>query len=97
VGAQTLCLYYSGRAHAGENRKALLRQRQANLSTPLVMSDALSHNEADETTLMRCHCLAHGRRPCSDLEDVLPQECAVVIEALKPIFPPNPKREKSVK
>jgi transposase len=86
AGEQTICLYYSGRAHAGENLKALLLQRQANLSKPLVMSDALSHNEADETKLIRCHCLAHGRRQCSDLEDVFPQECAVVIEALKQVF-----------
>lgn len=86
VGEQTICLYYSGRAHAGENLKALLLQRQANLSKPLVMSDALSHNEADETTLIRCHCLAHGRRQFSDLADVFPQECAVVIEALKQVF-----------
>lgn len=50
------------------------------------MSDALSRNEADETSLMRCHCLAHGRRQCSDLADVFPQECEVVIKALKQVF-----------
>ena len=48
VGERTICLYYSGRAHAGENLKALLEQRQAGLDKPLVMSDALSRNEADE-------------------------------------------------
>jgi len=86
VGERTICLYYSGRAHAGENLQALLEQRQANLDKPLVMSDALSHNEADETTLIRCHCLAHGRRQFSDLEDVFPQECQVVLEALTQVF-----------
>ncbi len=35
---------------------------------------------------MRCHCLAHGRRQCSDLADVFPKECQVVIEALKQVF-----------
>ena len=64
----------------------MLLQRQANLSTPLVRSDALSHHEADETTLMRCHGLAHGRRQCSDLADVLPPECAVVIAARTQVF-----------
>ena len=44
------------------------------------------HNEADETRLIRCHCLAHGRRQFSDLEDVFPQECQVVLEALKQVF-----------
>jgi transposase len=86
VGEQTICLYYSGRAHAGENLAALLTQRAADQGKPLVMSDALATNEADEEALIRCHCLAHGRRQFSDLEDVFPQECQVVIEALKQVF-----------
>jgi hypothetical protein len=86
VGERTICLYYSGRSHAGENLKALLEQRQAGLDKPLVMSDALSRNEADEDRLIRCHCLAHGRRQFSDLQDIFPKECQVVIEALKQVF-----------
>jgi transposase len=86
VGEQTICLYYSGRAHAGENLKALLRGRQAERDKPLVMSDALSHNEADETPLIRCHCLAHGRRQFSDLADVFPHECQVVLEVISAVF-----------
>jgi len=86
VGERTVCLYYSGRSHAGENLKALLEQRQAGLDKPLVMSDALSRNEADEDGLIRCHCLAHGRRQFSDLADVFPTECQIVLEALKQVF-----------
>lgn len=86
VGEQTICLYYSGRAHAGENLAALLTQRKADQDKPVVMSDALPRNEVEETTLIRCHCLAHGRRQFSDLEDVFPGECRVVIEALKQVF-----------
>jgi len=86
VGERTICLYYSGRSHAGENLKALLEQRQAGLDKPLVMSDALSRNEADEDGLIRCHCLAHGRRQFSDLADVFPTECQIVLEALKQVF-----------
>jgi len=86
VGERTICLYYSGRCHAGENLKALLAQRQAGRVKPLVMSDALSRNEVDETVLIRCHCLAHGRRQFSDLEDVFPQECQVVLEAFEHVF-----------
>jgi transposase len=86
VGERTMCLYYSGRAHAGENLAALLEQREADHDKPLVMSDALLSNAAQETTLIRCHCLAHGRRQFSDLADVFPQECQVVIEALKQVF-----------
>jgi transposase len=86
VGERMICLYYCGRAHAGENLEALLTKREADRGKPLVMSDALPSNAADETTLIRCHCLAHGRRQFSDLEDVFPQECQVVIEALKQVF-----------
>lgn len=86
VDTRTICLYYSGRSHAGENLASLLKQRQAGRDKPLVMSDALSSNEADETHLIRCHCLAHGRRKFSELEEVFPQECQVVMEALKQVF-----------
>jgi len=86
VGEQIICLYYSGRSHAGENLQALLEQREAERDKPLVMSDALSRNEVDETTVIRCHCLAHGRRQFSDLADVFPVECQVVIDTLKQVF-----------
>jgi len=49
-------------------------------------SDALTSNEADEAMLIRCHCLAHGRRKFSELEDVFPDECTVVLEALRQVF-----------
>src|SRR5215813_4302500 len=69
VGERTICLYVSGRAHAGENLEALLAQRETGRAKPLVMSDALSRNEAEEGTLIRCHCLAHGRRKFAELEE----------------------------
>ena len=86
VGEHTICLYYSSRSHAGENLQALLEQREAEQDKPLVMSDALSRNEVDETTVIRCHCLAHGRRQFSDLADVFPVECQVVLDTLKQVF-----------
>ena len=84
--AQTICLYFAGRAHAGENLEALLTHREADRGKPIVMSDALAANTVDEAALIRCHCLAHGRRKFSELEEVWPEECAVVIEALKQVF-----------
>jgi len=75
-GAQMICLYFAGRTHAGENQEALLAHREADRGTPLVMSDALASNTADEDALIRCHCLAHGRRKFTELEEVFPTECA---------------------
>ena len=43
-------------------------------------------HDADEAALMRCHCLAHGRRKFSELEETFPAECTVVIEAFKQVF-----------
>jgi transposase len=85
-GGRTICLYFAGRAHAGEHLAALLTQREGSLGKPLVMSDALASNAADEEALIRCHCLAHGRRKFSELEEAFPAECTVVIEALKQVF-----------
>jgi transposase len=87
VGEHTAILYYSSRRHAGENLQALLDQRAAGLATPLAMSDALSSNAvANEAAVIRCHCLAHGRRKFSDLEELFPHECRVVLEVLRQVF-----------
>ncbi len=86
VGERTICLYYSGRAHAGENLAALLEQRKADHDPPIVMSDALSRNEGGAGAVIRCHCLAHGRRQFSDIAEVFPVECQVVIDVLKQVF-----------
>ena len=85
-GAQTISLYFAGRAHAGENLETLLTKRETDRGKPLVMSDALASNTAEEGALIRCHCLAHGRRKFTELEEVFPDECTVVIEALRQVF-----------
>ena len=86
VGEHRICLYYTGRRHAGENLEALLTQREPGRGKPLVMSDALSRNHAAEDELIRCHCLAHGRRKFSELDEVFPTESAVVVNALTDVF-----------
>jgi len=86
VGERRICLYYTGRQHAGEKLAALLAKREPQRDNPLVMSDALSSNNAADTPLIRCHCWAHGRRKFSDLDEDFPAESAVVVEALKLVF-----------
>jgi len=83
VGERRICLYYTGRQHAGENLTVLLHKWEPQRDKPWVMSDALASNSAEEAQLMRCHCWAHGRRKFSELEEVFPVESAVVTEALK--------------
>jgi hypothetical protein len=86
VGTHRICLYYTGRRHAGENLDALLMKREPGRGKPLVMSDALSSNNAEEDQLIRCHCLAHGRRKFSELDEAFPAESAVVVNTLKDVF-----------
>jgi hypothetical protein len=86
VGERQICLYYTGRRHAGENLDALLTKREPQREKPLVMSDALSSNKAEETHLIRCHCLAHGRRKFSELDEIFPAESAVVVDARKSVY-----------
>jgi len=86
VGERRICLYYTGRRHAGENLAALVRQREPGRGKPLVMSDALTSNNAEEKGLVRCHCLAHGRRKFSELVEDFPAESAVVVDALKLVY-----------
>ena len=86
VGERRICVYFTGRRHAGENLASLLSKRDAGRGKPLVMSDALSSNEADETGLIRCHCLAHGQRKFRVLEEVFPDECAKVLSVFKTVF-----------
>ena len=50
------------------------------------MSDALSSNNAEEAGLIRCHCLAHGRRKFTELAEDWPAESAVVVDALKLVY-----------
>jgi transposase len=87
VGEHIAILYYSSRRHAGENLQGLLDKREVGREKPLAMSDALASNEvANEAVVIRCHCLAHGRRKFSDLAEVFPHECQVVLEVLRQVF-----------
>lgn len=87
VEKRVICLYRSGRAHAGDNLTELLARREPRLEKPIVMSDALAANQRDDDeTLIRCHCLAHGRRQFTDLEEVFPAEARQVITVLDQVF-----------
>lgn len=82
-----ICLYRSGRAHAGDNLTTLLAQRAPGLEPPIGMSDALAANQRDDDDrLIRCHCLAHGRRQFTDLDEVFPAEARHVVTVLNQVF-----------
>jgi transposase len=86
VGERRIGLYYTGRRQAGENLEGLLAQREPGRGRPLVMADGLSSNKAEEAGLIRCHCLAQGRRKFREVDEDFPVESAVVVEALKVVY-----------
>jgi transposase len=87
VGTWTIGLYFAGRAHAGENLVKVLVLREPERGPPIVMSDALSVNTInDDEAIIRSHCLAHGRRKFTEIEEVFPAECQGLIDALDTVF-----------
>ena len=89
AGEHVICRYRSGRAHAGENRSALLAHREAGREQPIGRSDALAATQRDDDdTLIRGPCLAPGRRQFTDLEEVFPADAAQVITVLNQVVEP---------
>lgn len=87
-GKHSICLYVSGRRHAGENLNAILAQRDPNLPPMQRMSDALAANTAGQHQhkTLDIHCMAHGRRQFVDLETFFPEQCTKVIEAIAELY-----------
>ena len=85
-GGRRIALFFSGRQHAGENLRDVLKQRGTELDAPIQMCDGLSRNLPQEFETILANCLAHGRRNFVELYDRFPDECRHVIKALKVIY-----------
>ncbi|MCP4010499.1 MAG: transposase [Proteobacteria bacterium] len=87
-GEHKICLYFTGRCHAGENLDAVLALRDPNLPPIQWMSDGLAANtpkqHKDQT--IDVSCLVHGRRQFVDIDDFFPDESARVIDAIGVIY-----------
>ena len=81
-----IALFFSGRQHAGENLEDVLRQRAADLESPIQMCDALSRNLPKSLRTIVANCLAHGRRQFFDVVADFPDECRYVLETLKTVY-----------
>lgn len=83
---QRIALFFSGRQHAGENLKDVLRLRAEELEAPIQMCDALSRNMPKELKTILANCLAHARRQFVEIHDRFPEECRHVLEAFRIIY-----------
>jgi transposase len=81
-GERPICLYFTGRQHAGENLDALLAHRDPERAPIQRMSDGLAANTPQQHETQSSQCLTHGRRQCVDIEAFFPAECHQVIEAI---------------
>ena len=88
VGEQTICLFFTGRQHAGENLDDLLALRDAALAPMLWMSDALAANtpQRHRERVVDLNCLVHARRQFIDIQDVFPGACEHVITAIATVY-----------
>ena len=87
-GEHSICLYFTGRQHAGENLDDLLAHRDPRLPPIQWMSDGLAANTPKEhkDQAVDLSCLVHGRRQFVDIEAFFPSECARVIDAIATIY-----------
>jgi transposase len=84
-----IAIYFTGSRHAGENLAAVLKQRSAELPSPIQMCDALSRNVPKlpgGVEILLANCLAHGRRQFVDVAENFPNECRYVLEMLGQVY-----------
>ncbi|MCP5023899.1 MAG: IS66 family transposase, partial [bacterium] len=87
-GQHWICLYFSGRRHAGENLDAILAHRNPDLAPIQWMSDGLAANtpKQHKQQTLDINCLVHGRRKFVELEDFFPSQCQQVIDAIAEVY-----------
>jgi transposase len=88
AGEHAICLYFTGRQHAGENLDDLLAQRDPSLPPIQWMSDGLAANTPKEhkDRAVDLSCLVHGRRQFVEIADFFPSDCAQVIAAIAAVY-----------
>jgi len=87
-GEHSICLYITGRCHAGENLDAILAHRDPDLPPIQWMSDGLAANTPSQhkDRALDLSCLVHGRRQFVDIDAFFPNECTRVIDAIAEIY-----------
>ncbi len=81
-----IALFFTGRAHAGENLASVLARRVAELPPPIQMCDALPANTSANHETIVGGCIAHGRRRFVDVASRFPAECRHVLELLRQVY-----------
>lgn len=80
TGEHTVVLFQTNIGHAGEFIDEILSKRAAELPPPILMSDALSHNQPSKAEVRTSLCNSHARRQFYDVHSHFPEEVEWVIE-----------------
>ena len=85
-GEHPICLFVTGRQHAGENLDDIIDLRDEALEPIMQMSDGLAANQLKNNDSLWINCIIHGRRNFIDIESVFPEECHYAINAIGKIY-----------
>lgn len=78
-GEHTIVLYFSGRAHAGENFDNIIAHRETDKGKIARMADALSANSKHEADVIALKCNAHAFRRFRSLLSTFPEAALFVM------------------
>lgn len=78
-GEHNIVLYFSGRAHAGENFDTLFSQRDPSKGPVKRMADALSMNSKHEAEAIELKCASHAFRRFKSLLSTYPEAALFVL------------------
>ncbi len=81
-----IALFFTGTKHAGENLEDLLKQRAAELKSPIQMCDALSRNSSEDFKTILANCMSHARRKFVEAADNFPRECKHLLDILQDVY-----------
>ncbi len=84
-----IALFFTGDKHAGHNLANMLAQRTPELTDPIQMCDALTHNTCGDFNTILANCLVHARRQFVEVSANFPDECRFVIEAFREVYRTN--------
>ena len=87
-GEHRICLYLTGRQHAGENLDDILAYRDPELPPMQWMSDGLAANtpQQHQDQTLDINCLVHGRRKFVEIDAFFPDACTRVIDAIGEVY-----------
>jgi len=85
-GEHQVVLYFSGRAHAGENFDILIAHRQAGKDPVIRMADALSANSKHDAPVREAKCNSHAFRRFRSLLSTYPEAAKFVLNLYDQIY-----------